>query len=93
MVLIFLTDSLYTVFLISSAFTTLLRLLKSTGVGFNLPLSNLLISDFRLAKSALSVKSDASTTAAFLSQIILHSSINLISAPILLLILVYGCGK
>ena len=93
MVLIFLTNSLYTVFLISSVFTTLLSLLKSTGIGFNLPLSNLLIFDFRLAKSALSVKSDASTPAAFLSQIILHSSINLISAPILLLILVYGCGK
>lgn len=62
------TNSSETVFL-----TILLNLLKSTGVVFNLPISNLLTSDFKLAKLALSAKSDVSTPGTFLGQILLHN--------------------
>ena len=43
----------YTVFLTTSFFTTSLSLLKSTGTGANLPMSNLSTSVFRLAKFVL----------------------------------------
>ena len=43
----------YTVFLTTSFFSTSFSLLKSTGTGANLPMSNLSTSVFRLAKFVL----------------------------------------
>ena len=51
----------YTVFLTTSFFTTSLSLLKSTGTGANLSMSNLSTSVFRLAKSVFSAKFEVST--------------------------------
>ena len=48
--LTFLTNSLYSVFLTTSFFTTLLSLLKSTEAVFNLPVSNLSTLFFKLVK-------------------------------------------
>ena len=47
--MIFLTNSSYSVFL-TTFFTTLLSLLKSTGVVYNFPISNLSILPFKLLK-------------------------------------------
>ena len=47
---IFLILALYSVFLTTSFFTTLLSLLKSTGTGANLSISNLSILFFKLLK-------------------------------------------
>ena len=44
------TNLSYTVFLKTLFFSTLLNLLKSTGTGTNLPMSNLSTSVFELAK-------------------------------------------
>ena len=71
MSLTFLTNSLYSVFLTASFFTSSLKLLKSPGVVCNLPISNLSTSDFQLAKSAFLANFDISTPVAFLSQILL----------------------
>ena len=60
-VLNFLTKSSYSAFLRTSFFTTSLRILKSTGVVSNLPISNSSISDFKLAKLASLVNFYVST--------------------------------
>ena len=49
----FATNLLYTAFLTTSFFITSLNLLKSTEIGTNLSISNLLNSFFRLAKLVL----------------------------------------
>ena len=56
---IFSKNSSYTVFLTTSFPTTLLSLLKSAEVVSNLPITNLSISGFKLAKSTFLPKSDA----------------------------------
>ena len=56
----------------------LLNLLKSTGTGFNLSISNLSKSDFKSAKLSCLANCDISTPVAFLSQILLHNETNLI---------------
>ena len=48
----FLTNSLYIIFLIASFSTALVRLCKSTGTVFNLSLTKSSVSDIELAKSA-----------------------------------------
>ena len=50
------TNLLYSVFLITSFFTTLLNLAKSLGTGVNLSISNLSTSVFKLAKFNFSAK-------------------------------------
>ena len=55
------TNLLYTSFLATSFFTTSLNLLKSTGTGAHLSISNLSTSVFRLAKLAFSAKLELST--------------------------------
>ena len=52
----FATNLLYTSYLTTSFFTTSLDLLKSTGIGTNLSISNLSTSVFRLAKLVFSAK-------------------------------------
>ena len=49
-----------------SFFTALLRLLKSTGTGTNLPISHLSISVFRLDKFVFNTKFEVSTCEIFL---------------------------
>ena len=61
----FATNLLYTVFLITSFFTTSLNLLKSAGIGTNLSMSNLSTSVFRLAKLVFSAKLEVSTCEIF----------------------------
>ena len=68
--LIFLTNSLYSVFVATSFFTTSLSLLQSTRVVPDLPKCNLSISDFNLAKSALLGNSDVSKPVAFFKSTI-----------------------
>ena len=75
------TNSSYKVFLTASFSTTLLSLLKTAGIVSNLPISYLLISDFKEAKSTFLAKSDESTLVLFLKQILLHNWTNVI--PIL----------
>ena len=58
------TNLSYTVFLTSLS-TTLLRLNKSKGTVFNLSISILSTSAFKLAKSDFAVKLDVSTPVAF----------------------------
>ena len=60
------TDLSYTAFLTTSFFTTSLSLLKSTGMGANLSISNLLTSVFKLAKFAFNAKLEVSTCEIFL---------------------------
>ena len=55
--------------LTTSFLTMWLRLLKSTGVLSNLPITNLLISDFKLAKSNVLANFDVSTVAAFFKSV------------------------
>ena len=55
--------------LTTSFLTMWLRLLKSTGVLSNLPITNLLISDFKLAKSNVLGNFDVSTVAAFFKSV------------------------
>ena len=55
----------YTVFLTTSFFTTSLSLLKSTGTGTNLSISNLSTSVFKLTKSDCAANLDASVPVAF----------------------------
>ena len=63
--LTFLTSSSYTVFLTTSFSTTLFSLLKSARVVSKLPISDLSISYFKLAKSTFLANSNISTPAAF----------------------------
>ena len=57
----FVTNLSYSVFLTTSFFTTSLSLLKSTGTGANLSISNLSTSVFKLAKLDFSAKLLTST--------------------------------
>ena len=57
------TNLSYTVFLTTSFFTTSLSLLKSTGTGANLSISNLSI--FKLAKFDFNAKLEVSTCVTF----------------------------
>ena len=57
---IFATNLSDTVFWTASFFTTSLNLLKSTGTGANLSMSNLSTSVFKLAKFVFSVKLELS---------------------------------
>ena len=62
------TNLLYTVFLTTSLFTTLLSLLKSTGTAFNLSTSILSTSAFKLAQSGFTSNLDGSAPVAFLKS-------------------------
>ena len=70
---LFLTNSSYKIILTTSFFTTQLTLLKPTGVVSSLPMPNLLISDFKLAKSIFLSKFDVSTPVAFLNILLSHN--------------------
>ena len=59
----------YTAFLTTSFFTTSLNLLKSTGTGANLSMSNLSTSVFRLAKFVFSAKFEVSTCVTFFRSV------------------------
>ena len=63
------TNLSYVVSLTTLFFTTSLSLLKSTGTGTNLPMSNLSISVFRLAKFFFNAKLEASTCEIFLISV------------------------
>ena len=68
------TNLSYSVFLTTSFFTTSLSLLKSTGTGTNLSISNLSTSVFKLAKFVFNTKLDVSTCEIFLiSVFLLHN--------------------
>ena len=64
----FATNLLYTVFL-TSFFTTSLNLLKTTGIGVNLSISNLSTSVFRSGKLVFSAKLEVSSCEIFLISI------------------------
>ena len=59
------TNLLYTVFLTTPFFTTLLNLLKSEGIGINLSMSNLSTSVFKLDKLVFNAKLEVSTCEIF----------------------------
>ena len=59
----------YTFFLTTSFFTTSLSLLKSTGTGANLSISNLSTSIFKLAKFVFNAKLEVSTCEIFLISV------------------------
>ena len=59
------TNLSYTVFLTASFFTTSLDLLKPTGTGTNLSISNLSTSVFKLAKFVSNAKLEVSTCEIF----------------------------
>ena len=63
--LTFLTNSLFISFLTASLSTISLIFLKSTGLVSNLPISNLSVSGFKLAKPTFLANSDVSIPAAF----------------------------
>ena len=63
------TNLSYTVFLTTSFFTTSLSLLKSTGTGTNLSMSNLSTSVFKLAKFVYNAKLEVSTCEIFLISV------------------------
>ena len=65
MAFIFLSNSSYTVFLKASFSTTLFSLYEPTETVFNLPISNLSVSDLKLTKSAFLVNFDVSAPVAF----------------------------
>ena len=58
-----------TAFLRTSFFTTSLNLLKSTGTGANLSMSNLSTSVFKLAKFVFSAKLEVSTCVTFFRSV------------------------
>ena len=60
------TNLSYTAFLTTSFLTTSLNLLKSTGTGANLSMSNLSTSVFKLAKFVFNAKPEVSTCEIFL---------------------------
>ena len=62
----FATNLLYTVFLTTWFYTTLLNLLKSAGIGTNLSISNLSTSVFKLDKLGFNAKLEVSTGEIFL---------------------------
>ena len=59
----------YTVFLTNSFHTALFNLLKSTGTGTDLTMSNLSTSVFKLAKFVFSAKLEVSTCEIFLTSV------------------------
>ena len=63
------TNLSYTVFLTTSFFTTSLSLLKSTGTGANLSISNLSTSVFKLAKFVVNAKLEVSACEIFLISV------------------------
>ena len=63
------TNLLYSVFLTTSFFITLLYLAKPLGTGVNLSISNLSTSVFRLAKFAFSAKPLTSTCDTFFKSV------------------------
>ena len=65
----FATNLLYAVFLTTSFFTTSLNLLKTTGIGVNLSISNLSTSVFRSGKLVFSAKLEVSSCEIFLISI------------------------
>ena len=71
----FVTNLFYTVFLITSFFTTFLSLPKSTETGLDLSISNLSSLVFKLAKFDFSAKLEVSIPDAFLilNQFLLHN--------------------
>ena len=72
MALTFVTNLVYSVFLITQLFTTLLSLLIL--LYFNLQIPNSSASDFKLTKSAFLAKSDLSAPFAFsLNLLLLHN--------------------
>ena len=74
----FVTNLLYSVFLTTSFFTTLLNLAKSTGTVFNLSTSILSTSVFKLARFVFDAKLLTSICVAFYRSILLHNCLNLI---------------
>ena len=66
MLFTFATNLSYKVSLTTSFFTTSLSLLKSTGTGTNLSISNLSTSVFKLAKFVFNAKLEVSTCEIFL---------------------------
>ena len=79
------TNLLYTSFLTTSFFTTSLNLLKSTGTGANLSISNLSTSVLKLAKFVFNAKLEVSTCEMFLMSAFIgyfeRSTLTLISPP------------
>ena len=67
------TNLSYTVFLTTSFFTRSLSLLKSTGTGANLSISNLSTSVFRPAKSGFNAKHKVSTCVIFSRSVFSHN--------------------
>ena len=65
----FATNLLYTVFLTTWFFTTSPNLLKSTGIGINLSISNLSTSVFKLDKLVFNAKIEVSTCEIFLISV------------------------
>ena len=63
------TNLLYTPFLTTSFFTTLLNLLKSSGIGINLSISNLSTSVFRLPKLVFDAKLEVPMCEIFLISV------------------------
>ena len=74
-----LISALYTSFLTTSFFTTslslLFKLIKLLGTFFNLLISNLSTSDFKLAKLTFFAKSDVATSVAFFKFDLIWSKI------------------
>ena len=66
------TDLSYTVFLTTSFFTTLFNLVKSTGTGTNLSMSNFSTSVFKIAKFLFSAKLEVSRCEIFLISALVH---------------------
>ena len=69
-------SSVFFILFLFLSFTTPLSLLKSTGTGNNLSISNLSTLDFKLAKSTFLVKDDVSSHVAFfnfLNLFLLHN--------------------
>ena len=67
------TNLSHTVFFETSFFTTSLSLLKSTGTGANLSMSNLSTSAFGLAKLVFSAKIEVSTCVSFFKSVFIIS--------------------
>ena len=74
----FVTNLLYSIFLRTSFFTTLLNLAKSLGTGVNFGRSNLSTSVLKLARFGFGAKLLTSTCVTFLDQFLLHNCSNLI---------------
>ena len=72
-ILFSLATNYYKSFLTTSFFTTPLSLLKSTGTGTNLSISNLSTLVFKLAKFVFNAKLDVSTCETFLYLLLLHN--------------------